>query len=193
MVTTTRFKPTRIFVHLEDGGAALPVEYTPALWRETGSGTRRYDRLVGVFHFENEADLHPTMWEMHPSADEFLFLVSGAVRLIPQEETSERSVELGAGQATIVPRGVWHRLLMRRPGDLLFINSRTGMQHRPVEPGPPQAGVGTSARKVGHSTRGIRPKAIMMDHEGGCRMPSVAGSAPSQASHLLICAIGVTG
>ena len=139
MVTKTpRFKPTRIFVHLEDGGAALPVECTPALWRETGSGTRRYDRLVGVLHFEEEADLHPTMWEMHPSADEFLFLVSGAVRLILQEETSERSIELGAGQATIVPRGVWHRLLMRRPGDLLFINSRTGMQHRPVEPGPPR-------------------------------------------------------
>jgi mannose-6-phosphate isomerase-like protein (cupin superfamily) len=112
MVTKTpRFKPTRIFVHLEDGGAALPVECTPALWRETGSGTRRYDRLVGVLHFEEEADLHPTTWEMHPSADEFLFLVSGAVRLILQEETSERSIELGAGQATIVPRGVWHRLL----------------------------------------------------------------------------------
>jgi hypothetical protein len=45
------------------------------------------------------------MWEMHPSADEFLFLVSGAVCLILQEETSDRNVELGAGQATIVPRG----------------------------------------------------------------------------------------
>jgi hypothetical protein len=52
MVTKTpTFKPTRTFVHLEDGGAALLVECTPALWHEIGSGKRRYDRLVGVFHF----------------------------------------------------------------------------------------------------------------------------------------------
>ena len=59
-----------------------------------------------------------------------LFLVSGAIDVALQEGDAERTVALEAGQATIVPRGVWHRLVMRQPGRLLFINSRTGMQSR---------------------------------------------------------------
>ena len=32
----------------------------------------------------------------------------------------EKIVELQAGEACIVPQGVWHRLLVRAPGELLF-------------------------------------------------------------------------
>jgi mannose-6-phosphate isomerase-like protein (cupin superfamily) len=70
------------------------------------------------------------MQEMHPEADEVLFLVSGAVDVVLQNADAERTIALEAGQAAIVPRGVWHRLVMRHPGRLLFINSRTGMQSR---------------------------------------------------------------
>jgi mannose-6-phosphate isomerase-like protein (cupin superfamily) len=72
----------------------------------------------------------PRCRRLHPEADELLFLVSGAVDVILQEGDAERTVALGAGQAAIVPRGVWHRLVMREPGKLLFINSRTGMESR---------------------------------------------------------------
>ena len=70
------------------------------------------------------------MQEMHPEADELLFLVSGAVDVILQESDTERTVSLEAGQAAIVPRGFWHRLVMRQAGRLLVINSRTGMESR---------------------------------------------------------------
>ena len=117
------------FVHLGRGGAAESVEVTPSFWRES-SAAGRYDRLVGVFDFRSSDDLHSSTQEMHPEADEVLFLVSGAIDVVLEEGDEERISALEAGHAAIVPRGVWHRLVMRRPGRLLVINSRTGMQSR---------------------------------------------------------------
>jgi mannose-6-phosphate isomerase-like protein (cupin superfamily) len=116
------------FIHLRDGGGAEPVEATPSFWG--GSAGKLYDRLVGAFDFNSSEDLHSSIQEMHPEADEVLFLVSGAVDVVLQKADAERTIALEAGQAAIVPRGVWHRLVMRHPGRLLFINSRTGMQSR---------------------------------------------------------------
>ena len=121
----------RTFVHLTHGGDAEPVELTPFFWRDSSS-KRLYDRLVGVFAFASAEDLHSSSQEVHPEADELLFVISGAIDVILQEGDSERIVPLEAGQAAIVPRGLWHRLVMRQPGKLLFINSRTGMQSRPI-------------------------------------------------------------
>lgn len=119
------------FVHLSNAGDAEPVKATPSFWRD--SATRgRYDRLVGSLEFNSSEDLHSSMQEMHPEADELIFLVSGAIDVVLEEAGAERGLPLEAGQAAIVPRGVWHRLVVRQPGKLLFINSRAGIQSRPA-------------------------------------------------------------
>jgi len=126
---TQSFDLSTTFVHLRDGGDAEPVEITPSFW--SGSAARKvHDRLVGAVDFTSAKDLHASMQEMHPLADEVLILVSGAVDVNLEEAGVERTIALESGQAAIVPRGVWHRLVMRRPGRLLFINSRTDMQSR---------------------------------------------------------------
>ena len=107
------------------------MKITPSFWGKSSSSAL-YDRLVGTFDFNSSKDLHSSMQELHPEADELLFLVSGAIDVLLEEAHSERTISLEAGQAAIVPRGVWHRLVMRKPGKLLFINSRTGMQSRDV-------------------------------------------------------------
>jgi mannose-6-phosphate isomerase-like protein (cupin superfamily) len=114
------------FIHLCDGGDAEKIKLSPAFWRGNG-GT--FDRVVGVFEFKSARDLHDTMEEMHPGGDEVLLLISGAIEVVLED----RSIALEAGQFAIVPRGVWHRLVMRKPGQLLFINSRTGMETRRVK------------------------------------------------------------
>ena len=126
-----KFDLSTTFVHLANGGRAEPIEVTASFWGESGTG-RLYDRLVGSSDFNSSADLHSSVQEMHPEADEVLFLVSGAIDLVLQEANGERTVPLEAGEATIVPRGVWHRLVMRHRGRLLFINSRAGMKSRNV-------------------------------------------------------------
>jgi mannose-6-phosphate isomerase-like protein (cupin superfamily) len=72
------------------------------------------------------------LWEIHPSGDEFLYLLSGRMACILEESHGERVVELRAGEACIVPQGVWHRLLVHEPGDLLFITPDEGTAHRPL-------------------------------------------------------------
>ncbi len=59
--------------------------------------------------------------EMHPDGDELLFLVSGHVSVALEEHGSERVVDLEPGQALVVPRGVWHRVLPKQPSHLLHI------------------------------------------------------------------------
>ncbi len=123
------FDLTTTYVHLEDGPVARPVPVGADFWETID---RRSDlaggRLVLVVH--NAADW-PT-WEMHPAGEEIVYLLSGAVDLVLQEPAGERVVALCRGQAVIVPRGVWHRGIVRSPGDTLHITRGDGTQHRPV-------------------------------------------------------------
>jgi mannose-6-phosphate isomerase-like protein (cupin superfamily) len=119
------------FIHLRDGGDAEPLEVTRSFW--AGSTGKRYDRVLGAVDFKTSADLHASLQEMHPEADEVIVVVSGAIDVVLQENDTERTIALESGAAAIVPRGIWHRLVVREPGRLLFINSRTGMQSRRTE------------------------------------------------------------
>ncbi len=69
--------------------------------------------------------------EMHPDGDELLFLVSGRLSVIVEEDGVERSIELGPGQCLIVPRGVWHRVVPRERSQLFHLTPGPGGEHRP--------------------------------------------------------------
>jgi mannose-6-phosphate isomerase-like protein (cupin superfamily) len=124
-----RFDLTTTFMHLADGGGAEAVTPTRSFW--AGSDGQRYDRVMGAFDFRSSQDLHASLQEMHPEADEVLLLVSGAIDVVVEEAGGERTIPLEAGQAAIVARGAWHRLVMRRPGRLVFVNNRRGIANRP--------------------------------------------------------------
>jgi mannose-6-phosphate isomerase-like protein (cupin superfamily) len=115
------------FIHLREGGEAEPVKVSRSLFARAGAS---YDRLFGAFDFARPSDLHGSAEEVHPGGDEVLYLVSGAIQLVLVTEEGEHRIDLDPGQVAIVPCGVWHRLVMRRPGRLLFINSRAGMRSR---------------------------------------------------------------
>jgi len=74
----------------------------------------------------------PHAGEMHPDADELLYLASGRVRVRLELDEGERDVALGPGQALVVPRGVWHRILIEEPGRLIHITPGPGGEHRPL-------------------------------------------------------------
>jgi hypothetical protein len=44
----------------------------------------------------------------------------------------ESRVVLKSGQPFIVPRSVWHRGIVKTPGQLMFITPGAGTKHRPV-------------------------------------------------------------
>jgi hypothetical protein len=74
----------------------------------------------------------PHEGEMHPDADELLYLVCGRVRVRLELDSGARDVELGADQAIVVPRGVWHRIFIEEPGRLVHITPGPGGEHRPL-------------------------------------------------------------
>jgi mannose-6-phosphate isomerase-like protein (cupin superfamily) len=75
--------------------------------------------------------------EVHPDGDEFLYVVSGSMELI-LDEGDERSagaetkVLLHAGDAYVVPRGVWHRLKTVKPYYLIHVTPGPNGGHRPL-------------------------------------------------------------
>ena len=81
--------------------------------------------MAGTVHLTGD-----TPWEMHPRGDECLYLLSGAADLLVEAAGRNRVTKLSAGGACVVPRGRWHRLLVREPCDLLFITPTLGTRHR---------------------------------------------------------------
>jgi mannose-6-phosphate isomerase-like protein (cupin superfamily) len=119
------------YVHLEDGPGAAPVEVGEDFWATLERRTDLQDgRLVMLFRFRSAADWDH--WEMHPAGDEIVCLLSGAIDLVLQEGDQERVVALRDRGACIVPRGVWHRAIIRGPAEALHITRGAGTQHRPV-------------------------------------------------------------
>jgi mannose-6-phosphate isomerase-like protein (cupin superfamily) len=74
----------------------------------------------------------PHAGEMHPDGDELLFLVSGRATVLLEEQGEERVLELQPGQAFVVPRGVWHRVVPNGAIQLLHITPGPGGRHRPL-------------------------------------------------------------
>ena len=117
------FDHSRAVVGLRRDGRAVRVP-SPA-----GPPVRIDGFTVGAPRMTQPA---PHAGEMHPDGDELLFLVSGRISVLLEEAGAERRVEVGPGQALVVPRGVWHRVVPEEPSQLVHITPGPGGQHRPL-------------------------------------------------------------
>jgi mannose-6-phosphate isomerase-like protein (cupin superfamily) len=116
------------YVQLDDGPQAFAVEVDDEFWQTIDRRSElQGGRMVGRFHNAQDWDI----WEMHPAGDEVVCLLSGAIDVVLDEPEGERVVALETGRTCIVPRGVWHRAIVREPGDTLHITRGEGTQHRP--------------------------------------------------------------
>jgi mannose-6-phosphate isomerase-like protein (cupin superfamily) len=70
--------------------------------------------------------------EMHPDADEFLYLASGRIRVRLELEEGDHEVEMRPGQALVIPQGTWHQIFVDEPGQLINVTPGPGGQHRPL-------------------------------------------------------------
>jgi hypothetical protein len=124
------FNPADIYLDLLDGGAVEVIPMTPELWPSIMSGAREIKgRLAGASRIAADID----HWEMHPAGDEWLIRLSGVFEVVLDEAGATRRARLDAATCCcIVPKGVWHTIEVRQPGDLLFVTPGAGTQHRPV-------------------------------------------------------------
>ena len=80
----------------------------------------------------------PHRGEVHPDGDELLYVVSGRMELILDEGDQhavgiETKVLLRAGEAYVVPRGVWHRVEALEPSHLIHVTPGPNGSYRPCK------------------------------------------------------------
>jgi len=126
------FDPSRTYVYLEAEGSAMQLPGGEAFWSQAQSEIERYGKGWLVSEFECSADW--SNWEMHPNADEFVYLLSGDATLLLEFEGGTRSVPLNGRAAVVVPKGTWHTAKVSAPSRPLIITLGAGTQHRPVQP-----------------------------------------------------------
>lgn len=126
------------YAFLHDGGSAATIEVTDEFWRDlmsdnpTSPGAKLVAECAGwltaVYRFERDTPV----WEMHPEGDEVLVLLSGAIDVVFEVDGKAHIVELREDASCLVPRGTWHKQIVRAPGDELAITYGRGTEHRPV-------------------------------------------------------------
>ena len=94
-------------------------------------------RVLATFPILSAADAHSHLWEMHPRADEVLFMLTGELAVDYSEGPHGGTVALPAGTGIVMPQGVWHRLVLREPGVLLALTAPHGTESRPDAGGRP--------------------------------------------------------
>jgi mannose-6-phosphate isomerase-like protein (cupin superfamily) len=86
----------------------LGPDGTAALVRFTRPPESRPGTTLGV---ARTAQPPPHAGERHLDGDELLYLVAGRAEIVLERPAGEERVALAAGQAFLVPRGLWHRVL----------------------------------------------------------------------------------
>jgi quercetin dioxygenase-like cupin family protein len=118
------------YIHLKPDDGAQAIEGGDRFWATIQERSDLDEgRLMGVTGQNADWD----HWERHPAGEEILTLLSGEMELILEMEGSERRAVLRAGETFIVPRGIWHRALVKEAGRLLFVTPGAGTEHRRVE------------------------------------------------------------
>jgi len=82
--------------------------------------------LLGAFQIASPDDLHSDIWEMHPTGDEVLVMLTGELGVEYSDGSCRGSSALGSGRGVVMPKGVWHRLLLREPGLLMVLSPSQG-------------------------------------------------------------------
>ena len=122
--------PQHTYVHLAEDGVATPLPGGDAFWSLPEPDIERFGGGWLISEFEFAADW--PNWEMHPHADEFVYLLSGAVELYLELSDGLQKLPLTGPAAVVVPRGIWHTAKVAAPSRMLHVTRGAGTELRPA-------------------------------------------------------------
>jgi mannose-6-phosphate isomerase-like protein (cupin superfamily) len=114
--------------------ATLLRDGTSAVVTSRGGPVRVDGHTVGVVRMDHPP---PHRGELHPDGDELLYLVSGRIEVVVDDGDLEHTGTetrhiVDAGQAFLVPQGVWHRIEVLSPAHLVHVTPGPQSAHRPA-------------------------------------------------------------
>jgi mannose-6-phosphate isomerase-like protein (cupin superfamily) len=124
------FDPREIYVRLTPDGVAEQLSGGERFWSLPESEVDRLSDGWLITEFEFTSDW--SNWEMHPEAEEYVYLLSGAAVLLLEQPGGIQEVPLPGRAAVVVPKGIWHTAKVSQPSRMLFITMGRGTQHRPA-------------------------------------------------------------
>ena len=69
--------------------------------------------------------------EMHPDGDEVLYLIAGRARVVFLD-TDDDDIEMQPGDGLVVPKGVWHRVDILEPCQIVYLTPGPNNEFRPI-------------------------------------------------------------
>ena len=122
--------PGAEYVYLSRNGSSAVFEGGAKFWSLPSEQHEKLGRGWLVSEFACIADW--PNWEMHPTADELVYLLEGDVEILLEEPAGARPVRLQGRGLVVVPRGTWHTARVHAPSRLLHVTMGAGTRHRPV-------------------------------------------------------------
>ena len=76
----------------------------------------------------------PHAGEMHPDGDEVLYLISGRVKVVFPDSPVD-DIDVLPGDGLVVPQGMWHRVDILEPSQIVYLTPGPNNEYRPLAKG----------------------------------------------------------
>lgn len=87
-----------------------------------------------TFGVATMAENSPHDGEMHPDGDEVLYLISGRVKVTLEGPAAQEMI-VQPGDGLVVPKGVWHRVDVLEPSQIVYLTPGPRGEYRPLRGG----------------------------------------------------------
>ncbi len=84
-----------------------------------------------TFGVASMSENSPHGGEVHPDGDEVLYLISGRVKVI-FIESDEDDIDVKPGDGLVIPRGIWHRVDIIEPSQIVYLTPGPNNQFKPL-------------------------------------------------------------
>lgn len=125
------FDPSVEYAYLSRNGSSAVFEGGEKFWSLPLEDLEKLGHGWLVSEFSCTEDW--PNWEMHPEADELVYVLAGDLELLIEEATGVRRVRVQDRGLVIVPRGAWHTARVHAPSRMLHVTMGAGTRHRPID------------------------------------------------------------
>ena len=121
--------PEDEYVYLAPNGQGVALPGGDKFWSMPPDEMAKFEQGWVISEFVCSEDWQN--WEMHPSAEEFVYLLSGDIEFLQELPSGISATKITGRGAVLVPRGVWHTARVFAPSRMLFATMGAGTQHKP--------------------------------------------------------------
>ena len=115
------------FLHISGAGECTHMPVTADLFpRLIDDPELSLGSVMGIIRIPEGA----SHWERHPAGPELLKLLDGDMAMEVEGPDGATLNTFGPGECCVVPAGLWHRGVARRPSRVLFLTPLAGAEVR---------------------------------------------------------------